>query len=235
MSASANPPERDPRQRTGPPSPTVRTTVTLLLIVHLFAVGIGVLSAARPLSALRNKLADVPLVRPYLQLLHMDVAYNFHLTDGTEIDVDHFAVVAPQEASADGPDADGAVRLPQRGLAPGIRRERLQQLAFFAAPGQLGDPEVKTLLPKSVAVGLLRSAAAPHGTYRLRIRRQMPVAREHAHSPQRSLSDPYADERFETAFEAAILWGESEVHLLEIAPEEQRAGLRDDENPGEGE
>jgi hypothetical protein len=159
----------------------------------------------------------------------MDVAYNFHLTDGTENDVDHSVLVEPQD---DATSERGALRLPELGLAPGIRRERFQQLAYFAAPSEFGDPAVKTLLPKAVGVGLLRSDGAPPGTYRFRIQRQMPVFRENARSPQKSLSDPYADERYETAFEGAILLGDRQGEFLEIAPEQQRAGLREDEDPG---
>lgn len=226
MAKNANPP-LEPHDRHAP-GYGVRTTLTLLLIFHLFALALGILSAARPLSPLRNQLADVPFIRPYLRLLHMDVAYNFHLTDGTTDDVDHFVVVEPQQ----GENGANAIMLPPPGLIPGIRRERFQQLAFFAAPMQDGDPAVKTLLPKAVAASILRSAGAPQGTYRFRIRRQMLVAREQAVSPDQSLSDPFAEERFETAFEGAVILGESEVDFLEIAPEEQRAGLRDEEQAG---
>lgn len=212
----------NPRAGTGTISSGLRTTLTLLLIFHLFALGIGVLSTARPLSPLRNKLADVPLIRPYLRLLHMDVAYNFHLTDGTADDVDHFVVIEPQQS---GEEAEPIV-LPPVGLAPGIRRERFQQLAFFAAPEQDGDPAVKTLLPKAIAAALLRQTDAPDGTYRFRIRRQMLVAREQAQSSQRSFSDPYAETRYDTAYEGAVIVTGSQLDFLEIAPEGQRAGLR---------
>ena len=47
----------------------------------LAAVLLAVLANAGPVSELRSKLGDVPM-RLYLQALHMDSAYNFHLTDG---------------------------------------------------------------------------------------------------------------------------------------------------------
>src|SRR5687768_10352481 len=78
-----------------------QTAVTLVLIAHLFAVVIGVLIYTLPLSPLRSKLADVPLVPQYLQLLHMDTAYNFHLTDGLESDLDHSVVIEREDVPQD--------------------------------------------------------------------------------------------------------------------------------------
>ena len=38
------------------------------------------------MSPLRAQLGDTRLLQPYLEFLHMDLAYNFHLVDATELD-----------------------------------------------------------------------------------------------------------------------------------------------------
>jgi hypothetical protein len=209
--------------------PAARTALTLLLIFHLFAVAIGVLSRAQPVSPLRNQLADVPFIRHYLQLLHLDFAYNFHLTDGTVNDVDHFVVVdradaaKREERSPEGIE----IQLPPIGIAPGIRRERYQQLALLTAVDQLARPR----LSAAIGGGLLRHAHAPEGTYRFRIRRQMLVAREDTDLTDPSRSGAYAEERMATAYEGAILFDDPQAEFIEIAPEQERAGLREGEVP----
>jgi hypothetical protein len=77
----ADSPPRDPQL----PSPAVRTAVSLALFVHLFAVGVAVLSNTEA-SALQVGLR--PVVEPYLQLLNLDRSYRFHLTwyDQDEVD-----------------------------------------------------------------------------------------------------------------------------------------------------
>lgn len=220
--------QSDEQEAAIPVGGPARTALTLLLIVHLFAVTVGVLAYSFPLSPLRSQLAEVPFIRPYLQLLHIDTAYNFHLTDGLEDDLDHFVVVLPQDASADpAGETSAALRLPERGMQPGIRRERFQQLAQRAAAGAEGDP-VRPLLSKTIGGAMLRHADAPDGTYRFRVQRQRVVAREDVNSPDASRSDPYDASRFATAYEGAIILDGSGVYFTEIAPEEQRAGLRMD-------
>jgi hypothetical protein len=210
----------------------MRTALTLLLIAHLFAVVIGVLSSARPLSPLRNQLTEVPFIRPYLQLLHMDTAYNFHLTDGLEEDLDHSLLIEPQAAPAEQLEGTLLVlRLPEQGLQPGMRRERFQQLAQRASAGGEGDP-VRPVLSKAIGGALLKRANAPDGTYRFRVQRQMMLAREDVDSPQATMSDPYYTGRFATAYEGAIILSGPDVYFSEMAPEAQRAGLRDDGERG---
>jgi hypothetical protein len=233
MSKQASPPREQPEQPAFL-SAGLRSGVTLLLIVHLFAVAVGVLGYAFPLSPLRSQLADVPFVRPYLQTLHMDTAYNFHLTDGLEVDLDH-SVLIEQQGAVPAPDvkANMKIRLPEPSMQPGIRRERFQQLAQQTAIGGEGDP-VRPLLSKTIGGALLKRVGAVDGTYQLRVERQTVLSREDVDSPQIAQSNPYDPSRFATAYEGAIILDGSSVYFSEIAPESQRAGLRDQAAAGDG-
>jgi hypothetical protein len=112
-------------------------------------------------------------------------------------------------------------------VQPLLRRERFQQLAQVTAAGGEGDP-IRPLLAKAIGQGLLRRAVAPDGTYTLRVQRQTLVDRENIDSPERSLSDPYAPGRNSTAYEGAIILSGDEAYFSEIAPAQQRAGLREE-------
>ncbi len=65
------------------PSVGVRTVVSLALFIHLFALGVA-LMANRPVlsSPLERQLKTVPFLSQYLQLLWMDLSYDYHQTNG---------------------------------------------------------------------------------------------------------------------------------------------------------
>ena len=67
-------------------SNTWQTAISLLVFIHLFALFAAVVGNFGPVSPLRGRLGAVPLLRPYLEFLDMDLAYNYHLVDASEFD-----------------------------------------------------------------------------------------------------------------------------------------------------
>jgi hypothetical protein len=214
---------RDPAM----PSSGVRTTWTLLLIVHLAAVLLTVLANASPVSELRSKLGDVPM-RLYLQALHMDSAYNFHLTDGDPLDLDHAIEIELESPAGAADDAEPEIiRLPPDDIWPGVRKRRYQQLARAVADRATEtDPTFAGELPDAIATGLLSQADVDSGTHQFRSVRQQVVELDNAGHPDRARSDPNHPDRFEAAHEWTLLCDAGDVEVLKIVPKSQRATVR---------
>ena len=130
----------------------VRTWVSLLLFIHLFAVSVAVTTYTRP-SGVQERLHA--LFDPYLRNLHLTAfpsSYpfaRFHLTHGLATDV-NFTV------NVNIPTADGKtekVAIPGDRLQPLVRYRRYQALAN--AVGHLAQPEgddsASGILPKAIA------------------------------------------------------------------------------------
>ncbi len=202
-----------------PHQTTFRTVVTLLLITHFTALFIALATNAYPLSPIRNALTAVRVFDPYLDLFSLNLAYNFHLTNASEEDVDHFF-----EFTLTDPATATTRTLPLVGVAafPQIRRQRLMQYALTAIPGEGEDP----ILAHAVSQALLRQQGIESGQHRLRIVRRMLVMRTNAGHPDRSLSDPEHENRLETAYEANVLIKDGEVSLVRVVDESQRAEVR---------
>lgn len=149
-------------------SSEVRSLVSLLLFVHLFAVFVAVTTYTRP-SGLQERLHQV--FGPYLRTLHLTafpVTYPFaryHLTHAMPTDVDFTCEV--EFTGSDGPQT---ISIPQRPLWPRIRLRRYQALAN--ATGALSDEEADEdlagVLPRAIAGSVLKSHGVGEGTFRCR-------------------------------------------------------------------
>ncbi len=214
------------------PTQGVRTTVSLLLFLHLAVLAVGVASNTLPLSGLRNKLGDVP-VRPYLAALNMDLGYNYHLTPDFERDANdpfvlyHYIEDVEVELDWQGqtnPEARRTV-LPAADTWPGIRHRRYRNLARFIG-GQIGDEDFEGVLPYAVAVSLLAEQGVAEGTHRIRSRRQFLVEREGAGSIDPAGSDPSHPSRFTTAYEANLVFFQGTLSLIKAVDAGQAAPVR---------
>ncbi len=216
----------------GQPAEGVRTTVSMLLFLHLAALAIGVASSAMPLSGLRNKLGDVP-VRAYLAMLHMDLAYNYSLTPRSEPDKNDPLLQNPFVENVElelnwqrvtNPDAT-RITLPAPDVWPGIRRQRFRNLAHVVA-GQIGDQDFEGVLPLAVARALLADAGITEGTHRFRSRRQTLVDRHQAHSIDPADSDPGHATRFTNVYEADVVFFRGEASLVKAVAAGQAAPVQ---------
>lgn len=114
------------------PSGGVRSLISYLIFLHFFFLLVGIKSNTSSSGLdqdLRNK---VPGLKPYLQVLALDLSYMFHLTyyDGDNFqDTDHFV-------EADLKLPDGTTKQVVFGgldLAPGARMRHYERLAYRAA------------------------------------------------------------------------------------------------------
>jgi hypothetical protein len=153
---------------TATPSKGVRTVVTYLLFLHLFAVGVAVTSNFGARGGLRLQLREVPGIRPYLQTLNLDTAYSYHLVFGNREDWDYQCEVELNR-TGDGPAAPGAekIELMPPDAWPGTRRRRYLMLGLNTALNE-GNEQIESVLPAGLANGMLRRHSVQGGTHRFR-------------------------------------------------------------------
>ncbi len=152
--------DEDPASRL---SDGVRTFISLLLFVHLFALGLVFFSNFEGGDWDSEMLRRMKIVvRPYLYPLWLDRPYHFHLTYAEPLDFDHYIEVALTEKDSTEPSL---VRLPDDDLGVGQRRQRYQRLAWHFARNvelQRGDE----LLPLTIGAGLLKQHDAARAQVR---------------------------------------------------------------------
>ena len=199
------------------PAQGVRTTISLLLFMHLFGLVLGLTAYASP-SSLQMKLKVV--FGAYLQTLNFDF-YNsarLYLTHASPTDID-FTV----EVTSKGADGQVAtLTLPPADLFPPQRTRRYQSLAnaagSLATPPQPGEPideEMAAVLPKSIAASLLARQGATSGT--VKIRAHYLVSVDDFESDVIARRDPFDAMRYATSYEAQVLLRPDGVDLLKTA------------------
>lgn len=202
------------------PSSGVRSLITYLLFLHFFILAVGIKSNTSSSGLdqdLRNK---VPGVKPYLQLLGMDLSYMFHLTyyNGRQNVQDTDYVI-----EADVPQSDGTTRrvvVSSAGSLPPIRDYRYRRMAFTAASAvESGNDSLSSLLPQAVARRLMLEHGCRQLTIRVR-RRLLQNLMLPADDPQaaversRSSDDPAY---FENVYEArAFMTADGEIDVAPI-------------------
>jgi hypothetical protein len=204
----------------------MRTMISFLLFLHLFALGVAVASNAGPVSPLRRGLRRAPLVRPYLQLFEMDLAYNYHLTFGSEMDCDHFVEVELDWKGQTEPQASRLV-LPEPSLNPPLRRKRYHNLALSMA-GLEGQDAVESLLPLTSSRTLLAERGITTGTHRFRLRRQLLLPRREMASLNPSLRNPYHPRHYATVFEYDLAFAGGELLINRAADARETAPVERD-------
>jgi hypothetical protein len=148
-----------------------QTIATVLLIVHLFCLGLGLaVNAGGGKSLLAPALFRVPVARDYLRLLWMDVGYDFYIASPLPEDGTHRLQLSADEQSS-AADIEGLpAEMPLADLQPRIRRQRYQQLAYHVAfldELYADNSDVRTELPLALADRWLRELDAPHAEYKL--------------------------------------------------------------------
>lgn len=137
-----------------------RNVITLLLLLHFFALAVAIASNFGAPTGLRMHLRKVPGVRPYLQLLNLDTAYSYQLVRGTREDWDFQCEVT----SAGDPEP---IQLVPPDVWPGIRLRRYLMLSHFTA-FNVGDDQTESILPAALASGMLRQHGQTEGEYLFR-------------------------------------------------------------------
>lgn len=142
----------------GYPSSGLRSVITYLLFVHFFFLLVGIKSRTDSSGLEQDLRNKVPGLRPYLQLLGMDLSYMFHLTyyqptadAGDPNDTDFFL-------EADIPQPDGTTKLvvlPTKDELAGMRFRRMERLVHAAAVDGADGSDSAAEVAKGIARRLM--------------------------------------------------------------------------------
>ena len=190
----STPSTTSPSQPAGIPSVEMRTVVSFLIFVHLFALTAALVFTPGMSSDLEQRVVNLPVLRQYRQALDMNLPYTYHLTFGGEdFDFEH-----QLEVDLELPDGQRKlVILPGPGLWPRSRHNRYQMLAFNTAAG-IGQENIETILPQGITYGLLDQYGATRANFRCRV--HLGLGRDRIIAK----ADPQAPETWRTVYEAAI-------------------------------
>jgi hypothetical protein len=151
--------------------PAWQTLATVVIILHFFALGIGLATGvAGGKSLLAPALYRVPAVATYLKLLWMNVPYDFHIASPLAEDGAHRLELTADPNSPPPSSVDLPAMLPAEEIEPRIRRKRYQDLiANVVLLDQLYAelPDRRTELPLAIAERWLRDLQAPQQPYLL--------------------------------------------------------------------
>lgn len=186
------------------PPQGVRTFITFLIFLHLFAVAVAVMARTGTVSGFRSALRTQTKISYYLHFLGMDLGYDFHLTRAMPDDFDHICdVVLSTPKGFRGDDAAirsqrlETIKLMPEDTWPGARRRRYLMLGLHAA--SLAErEEYASLIPQAVTTGLLAQHGIKDGKHQFRCRMITPrrwgdSALTDAHDPMFYSNDYRAD------------------------------------------
>jgi hypothetical protein len=207
----------------GMPSEPVRTIVTLLLFIHLFAVGLAIMTSSESgASALLRDIKErTPLLEPYLTQLWLDRGYDYYLMNDQNWDFQLEATVKFADGHVEGP-----MVFPDPNLWSGERRQRYQQLAGFmgnyiarasAPEASALDGERKLLLPEAIGGGLLRQNPNAE-TASLKCIFHRGISREELRSENPKDRDPYGPQYFMAVGDMTIVLDRGRPTVFENMP-----------------
>jgi hypothetical protein len=161
------------------PSQAFRTIISELLFVHLFALGVAMLSNPRDgmASPLLLRLGGIRFLSSYLQLVWMDLGYDYFHSYGNNEFV--AAISSNHQAEIELKMPDGSTQTvlsPAAGL-PSFRAQRYTNL-WNSAGRFVGQSGVESFVPDMVVESLLRQYGAVSAT--IRIQRRVPITIEQA-------------------------------------------------------
>lgn len=201
------------------PSSGIRALVSYLIFLHFFILLVGIKSNTSSSGLEQDLRNKVPGLKPYLQLLGLDLSYMFHLTyyDGENVDdTDHFV-----EAEVKMPDGSTKqVVFAPAGLPLGVRYRRYERLAFRASRfAESQNDNIVSLLPQALARRIMLETGSRELTLQLRTRLLQnlmldPNTPEGRAAHARTPDDPFY---FQTIYEARTLMNDQgEVIVAEI-------------------
>lgn len=203
------------------PAGGVRTTLTLLLLLHLFMLMVAVAANFGTPSGFRRSLRDETGFVAYLNLLHMDLAYNYHFTFGMQDDVDHLCdVVLDTPPGFQGTRAEVALQkvvpMMPEGCWPGMRRRRYLMLGYMTG-AWVDDDEFESLLPSSISAGLLAQQGVDEGKHRFRCRVLQPLPLYELELIPEDERDPFHANHFANVLQYDVVGEEGRWVLVKVA------------------
>jgi hypothetical protein len=196
---------------------TWQTVATVLLVVHLFCLAIAIASnVGGRASPAARRLRSVPGVIAYLQMLGMDLAYEFPLATAAPNDAPHHLELR-QPAASQTPLAE--LPAPQMGS---LRRQRYQQLAAYVVDFDetfAENPDLRTQLPLAIAQAWIKRLELPPDRYTL-VCRQKPLPRLETSAPPQASRD---ESQPQTPVTVELVWSPAEGRYQGLV--RQEAGL----------
>jgi len=198
--------------------PTVRSIVSLVLVIHLFSDAICFFSVFEP-APLPQRLLGV--MAPYLQAFNHDLDYAPYYLTRDRLDPEFLAQfrereyrveALPQGADNNDPNAWFQLGGDRAGWTESYRR--LQRLAYIPVVGQREEDQAEVI--RNFAVFAEQQSGAK--VTRIRIRQHVPVPREYLEvEPD---IDPDAPEFFRNTYEAIVVDG----NVLPVVDRREAAG-----------
>jgi hypothetical protein len=196
-------------QLEGMPTLGVRTCISFLLFLHLFAISAAVAMNFAPdfRSGIRAALVRVPGLRPYLDVLAMNSSFGFNPVYGTQEDYEHSCEVllnVPDEFTPEEAAEFEKITLMPEDTWPGMRRWRYSRLSLMAG-FYAGDDTLESLLPHALGSGLLREHAVEAGNHHFRCRSQAPVPMRGFDQLAADIREnPFHESYFDLVFDASF-------------------------------
>ncbi len=150
------------------PSEGLRTLLSFLLFLHIFAVLVAVTSRASN-APIESRLREFPGLRQYVQLLALDAQHTYNLTNNLfRMDPDFDVRFNVDLKMPDG--TTQTVNWPEVEWSSGQRRQRYETMLLYAASVPRGSA-IEGTIPQGVAARLVRERGATGGEIRLQGRR----------------------------------------------------------------
>ncbi|REJ66742.1 MAG: hypothetical protein DWQ31_13575 [Planctomycetota bacterium] len=210
------------------PSDGLRTLISFLLFLHLFALSVAVLSRTGTVSGFRSALRTRTGVSHYLNLLGMDLGYDFHLTRNMPDDFDHvvdLVLDAPTgfrgEQEVIEQQQLETIELMPEDVWPGARKRRYLSLGLSVAANASND-EIASEIPKALVTGLLAQHGRTDGKHYFRCRTIRPrnwgdEANTDPHDPRYYFNDYMAD---------VVATGPGQWNLVKVVSEGEATQLQ---------
>jgi hypothetical protein len=201
------------RQPPAVPTPTVRSFVSLALVLHLVCIGFVFSANVNP-SLLQQRLAGI--LGPYTQLLHLDPGLaKVQFTDGTPATEDYVIVVVPRMSDGAAAEAD-QVRLP--GSEPRFSPQRWRAAALAREMGAYTPrDELIALFARAIGAQVMQDKGLDHVYVRVLHKASQPLNLAEL-LPGFPPDDPDAPPYFDQIYEAEVWIDEDgDVQVLKRA------------------
>ena len=159
------------------PSPGVRTAISLLLFIHLFAIFAAISANFGARSGLRQDLR-ITLIEPYLQALFLDTAYDYGMIYNMTDDWDHTCQIVLNPASDFTGTAEQmanleVIEMMPEAAWPAMRRRRYLALSYRVTVLE-DETDREAALIAALANGMLSKHEITEGAHGFRCLTQEP-------------------------------------------------------------
>lgn len=202
-----------------------QTIATVLIIIHLFALTVGVITnAGGGKSFFGQSLYRIPFVHKYLSLLTMNLGYDFELS-GTKPEQGVYKLRLFRNPKSGDQLGDVLGELPDDTTWPPIRRQRFRQLAYnvaFFDRLYAENADLRTQLVSTIAERWIKDLKLEHGTYMFQCAPspsvRLPKALESAPAPIKEGGPAKKESGPAPPIDVILIWDDQEGRYLATRP-----------------